>query len=295
VTGTLWSGSIGRGDELVVLPRGSRARVRGVQVHDAPVARADAGQRVAVNLTGLRVADIARGDVLATPDRAPKPTFRINARLTVKEEPNRVIVHHGTREATAKAVHVKEDVWQLRLEAPLIADENDHIVIRSIAPPDTLGGGTITQTNPKRGPVAGPLAVPRPGTLRSDAGVGRPVPGGEPRSGPSAETLDALEQALKEAGHEPPLDQDSDPETLKVLQAQNRAIRVGRMHFHPEAIQDIENRVRTLCARDGEVTIATLRDELSTTRKYAQALLEHFDAARLTLRVGDVHRLRRGR
>src|SRR5205085_640562 len=63
VTGTLWSGSIGRGDELMLLPQRRQARVRGVQVHDQPVERALAGQRVALNLTGVAVADVARGDV----------------------------------------------------------------------------------------------------------------------------------------------------------------------------------------------------------------------------------------
>ena len=64
VTGTLWCGSVGRGDELALLPAAARLRVRGVQVHDQPVDRAPAGQRVAVNLVGVAVAEIERGDVL---------------------------------------------------------------------------------------------------------------------------------------------------------------------------------------------------------------------------------------
>jgi selenocysteine-specific elongation factor len=50
--------------------------------------------------------------------------------------------------------------------------------------------------------------------------------------------------------------------------------------------------VTALCERDGAVSIAGLRDALSTSRKYAQALLEHFDAVRLTRRLGDEHVLR---
>src|SRR5207247_7710407 len=65
VTGTLWEGSVGRGDVLRILPSGRRTRVRGVQVHDAPVERAAAGQRVAVNLVGVDVAGVQRGDVVA--------------------------------------------------------------------------------------------------------------------------------------------------------------------------------------------------------------------------------------
>ena len=47
VTGTLWSGSVGEGDELLAEPTRTRVRVRSVQVHDRPVERAEAGQRVA--------------------------------------------------------------------------------------------------------------------------------------------------------------------------------------------------------------------------------------------------------
>jgi selenocysteine-specific elongation factor len=63
------------------------------------------------------------------------------------------------------------------------------------------------------------------------------------------------------------------------------------MHIHPDALAHVEQRVLAL----DEITLAALRDDLQTSRKYAQALLEHFDAARLTLRVGDVRKLRRPR
>ena len=68
VTGTLWSGEVGRGDELEVLPQGRHVRVRGVQVHDQSVDRAPAGQRVAVNLIGTAVDELERGDVLVSGD-----------------------------------------------------------------------------------------------------------------------------------------------------------------------------------------------------------------------------------
>jgi selenocysteine-specific elongation factor len=67
------------------------------------------------------------------------------------------------------------------------------------------------------------------------------------------------------------------------------------MHVHPDALAAVEARLVALAERDGEVTLAGLRDALGTSRKYAQALLEHFDAARVTLRVGDARVLRSGR
>ena len=73
-----------------------------------------------------------------------------------------------------------------------------------------------------------------------------------------------------------------------------QAVRVARnLHFHPEPLAELEARVIALCERDGSATIASVRDELDTSRKYAQALLEHLDGEKVTRRVGDEHVLRR--
>ena len=154
VTGTLWSGTIGRGDELELLPSGGRARVRGVQVHDQAVEVAQAGQRVAVNLTGIAKAEIARGDVLAASDAGLRPTYLIDAELEFGErEPahgERVQVHHGTRESPARLAWLGGRFWQIRLEQPLVAGREDRLVIRQIAPPDTLGGGRVLDAHPRK-------------------------------------------------------------------------------------------------------------------------------------------------
>jgi len=163
VTGTLWSGDIGRGDELALLPSGRRVRVRGVQVHDDTVERAPAGQRVAVNLTGVAVADVGRGDVLQTPAAELRESFLIDAELEFEDrEPRhgeRVQLHHGTREAAARLAWLGGRFWQARLEQPLIACAGDRLVVRQIAPADTLGGGRVLDPHPrKHGPSTELLA-----------------------------------------------------------------------------------------------------------------------------------------
>ena len=67
VTGTLVGGSIKPEDELALLPGDTRVRVRGVQVHGKRRGEAAAGQRTAVNLGGIDVGDIHRGQTLASP------------------------------------------------------------------------------------------------------------------------------------------------------------------------------------------------------------------------------------
>src|SRR4051794_23021155 len=147
VTGTLWSGAVAAGDAVTILPRGLRARVRSVQVHDVGVDRADAGQRVALNLNGVGWREVGRGDVVCGADCSLTPTYLIDATVRWDIDPpaesTRFHVHHGTREAPARVVPLGDGYVQLRLEAPLIAAAGDRFVLRSVAPPDTVGGGVV--------------------------------------------------------------------------------------------------------------------------------------------------------
>ena len=104
-TGTLWSGAIAAGDVLRVEPRGTAVRVRSVQVHDAPVDRAEAGQRVAVNLPALERRYLARGDVLVEPGSYPV-SYGLDIRLEpLGEIPTAVTVHVGTKAVAAQRTH----------------------------------------------------------------------------------------------------------------------------------------------------------------------------------------------
>jgi selenocysteine-specific elongation factor len=147
VTGTLWSGTIGEGDELLVEPGGRRVRVRSVQVHDRPVGRADAGQRVAVSLPGVERQEIGRGDVLVTPG-AFQPSFRLDVALErVGDIPARIQLHHGTAETDARVVPVGDRFAQLRLTRPVVAARGDRVVLRTET---TVGGGVVLDPVPPR-------------------------------------------------------------------------------------------------------------------------------------------------
>src|SRR3954463_3045636 len=117
-TGTLWSGTIGEGDELSLEPRGRTVRVRSVQVHDRGVERAEAGQRVAAALPGVERQELRRGDVLVTPG-ALRPSFRLDVLVEpLGEIPARVVLHHGTAETTARVARAGDRFAQLRLSRP---------------------------------------------------------------------------------------------------------------------------------------------------------------------------------
>jgi selenocysteine-specific elongation factor len=144
VTGTLWSGSIGEGDELRIEPAGLDARVRSVQVHDRAVERAEAGQRVAVALPGIERHQLSRGDALVEPGAYP-----VTYRLDIAAEgdlPAAVTVHVGTADVPARLVR-KGRYAQLRLEQPVVAARGDRVVLRTDS---TVGGGIVLDPLPPR-------------------------------------------------------------------------------------------------------------------------------------------------
>lgn len=166
VTGTMWSGTASRDDEIELYPQGKRGRVRGVQVHSDSVTRASAGQRVAINLAGLDLDEISRGDIVAAPGSLTV-TDRIDVRLTYLGVPGqdkpfvsgaRVHVHHGTREVLGRVLLMGAEELacgsaafaQIRLEEPLAPRYGDRFIIRSYSPVYTIGGGLVLDVSPPR-------------------------------------------------------------------------------------------------------------------------------------------------
>ncbi|MCL4290137.1 MAG: selenocysteine-specific translation elongation factor [Thermoleophilia bacterium] len=164
VTGTLWSGSIGTGDELELAPAGRRIRVRSVQVHERAVDRAPAGQRVAVSLPGVERGEVRRGDALVAPGAFPV-SYRLDVLLLELPGSARdralpahatVHVHHGTAEHLARLVRVGERYAQLRLATPAVAARGDRLVLREQT---TVGGGIVLDPAPPRRPSEERLAL----------------------------------------------------------------------------------------------------------------------------------------
>ena len=146
VTGTLWSGTVGEGDELRVEPRGLDVRVRSVQVHDRAVERAEAGQRVALAIPGVERERIARGDALVERGAFPV-TYRLDVTLEELEDvPAAVTVHLGTADVPARVAR-SDRYAQLRLERPVVAAAGDRVVLRTRS---TVGGGVVLDPRPPR-------------------------------------------------------------------------------------------------------------------------------------------------
>lgn len=156
-TGTLLSGQINTGDSLQIYPTGGVYRVRNIQVHGQKVPTAEAGQRVAINLSGLETGVLERGQVLAAPGSL-QPTYRLDVKLqylTGAPKPlknrARVRIYLGSAELLGRVILLDreelepgaEAYIQLQMEEPVAAARGDHLVLRSYSPMRTIGGGMV--------------------------------------------------------------------------------------------------------------------------------------------------------
>jgi len=253
VTGTLWAGSLRVGEDVVILPRGLRSHVRRLQVHGETVEEAVAGQRTAVNLPGVEVADIERGEVLCRPDTL-RPSEGFDATLSLLADADRPLAnrtrvhfHLGTSELLARVVLLdreelapgEQGYAHLRLESPSAALPGDRYVIRSYSPAVTIGGGSILDPNPPqtrrpRGRIVEHLRVLE---------QGRPV--------------ERVERHLLAAGWGPvgpgelrartDLDEAAVRESLEALTAAGRAVAVGSRGelglLHAERVGRLEEEI----------------------------------------------------
>jgi selenocysteine-specific elongation factor len=123
------------------------------------------------------------------------------------------------------------------------------------------------------------------------------LPAHEPRLAPPEEAAaQAFVVALRASPFSPPDPSAGgfDDELLAYLEAKGEIVRVaGGVAFAAEAYREMVERVSAHVRDNGSVTLAQVRDMFGTSRKYAQALLEHLDAKRITRRVGDDRVLRR--
>ena len=164
VTGTLIEGCLHEGEPAELVPSGAATRIRNLQVHGKSVETAYAGQRVAVNLGGLKKSDVKRGDTVAKPGSVPISRM-LDVKLTNLPDSQRIItndmqvhLYHGSMVLLCKVVLLDRDELQpgesgyaqLRLTENIACKNGDRFVIRFYSPLETIGGGVILDDMPRR-------------------------------------------------------------------------------------------------------------------------------------------------
>jgi selenocysteine-specific elongation factor len=163
VTGTLRDGSLSVGDEVEILPNGLQGRIRGIQTHKKKEESAIPGSRTAVNVSGVDVEQVRRGDVLTHPGQY-QATRRIDVRFKALKDIHKPLVHGdevkffvgaGETVATLRLLGTEEikagdEGWiQLELRDPTVALRGDRYILRRPSPGETLGGGAVIDHQPK--------------------------------------------------------------------------------------------------------------------------------------------------
>ncbi|HEY5268704.1 MAG TPA: selenocysteine-specific translation elongation factor [Anaerolineales bacterium] len=163
VTGTLSDGKLATGDEVEILPSGLHGRIRGLQTHKKKEEAAVAGSRTAVNISGMDVEQIQRGEVVTRPGQY-RATQRLDLGFRLLPDVSASLRHHtevklfiGTSETIAdvrllgvEILNPGETGWlQLELRKPVVAVRGDRYILRRPSPGETLGGGMVVDPQPK--------------------------------------------------------------------------------------------------------------------------------------------------
>ncbi|HLW46247.1 MAG TPA: selenocysteine-specific translation elongation factor [bacterium] len=269
VTGTLWSGRVRPGDVLEVLPGQGEVRVRQVQSHGVPVDEARAGQRAALNLSGVGRDEVSRGNVLATP-RTIEPAGVIDARIRLlRGAPalpyrGRVRLYIAADEVIGRVRLLdrmrlepgESAAVQLVLERPVVAVRGDPFVLRRYSPMTTIGGGEV---------IASPAALRRRGQAAAaevaaleTSGLDARVLAAVRASAAAGTSVDALSPVLGEG-------RDRVAAEAELLVAGKRVLSIRGRLFAAEVAGDVRQAVlRTLAAYHTDVPwrIGMPRDEL---------------------------------
>jgi selenocysteine-specific elongation factor len=163
VTGTLVDGQLKVGEEIEILPTGIKSRIRGLQTHKQKETAAVPGSRTAVNITGVDVTRIQRGDVITHPGDY-QSTRRMDVSFRLLADASSDLIHNmdvkffiGASEMMARVrllgveqLRPGESGWvQLELRDPVVCMRGDRYILRRPSPPETLGGGVVIDPFPK--------------------------------------------------------------------------------------------------------------------------------------------------
>jgi len=164
ITGSLMSGKVKVGDNVMIYPSAIPSKVRGIQVHGESVEAAHSGMRTAINFQGLEKASIERGQVLSTAN-ALLPSYMVDVSLHYLESNkkkiknrSRVRLHTGTSEIMGNLILLEQEglrpgedtVAQIRLDVPVAVVRDDRFVLRSYSPVRTIGGGQVLNPVPEK-------------------------------------------------------------------------------------------------------------------------------------------------
>jgi selenocysteine-specific elongation factor len=279
ITGSVLSGTARTGDSLVLYPAGQVVKIRGLETHGVKTELIRAGQRAAINLTGVELGNIGRGMALSTAERGQVNSVwdvQVEWRQEV-EGGSRVRLHIGTGEFIGrlyKPKHSPDGQYRLALEAALGAGAGDRGILRLYSPQYLLGGVVLlgaAQGKAKEYPDRRPLSA---GVANQDGlkvvdtivkWQTSPVP---------------MEKIRRLAGYLPdPCIEDG----LRKLVASGKILRLDKYYIGAAKLQDIATKISQMLAEYHQaqpnrfgMPKEEIRQKLALGEKEFEILLVHF-------------------
>ena len=294
-TGTLVGGALHVGDTLQL--REGRGRIRGLQCLGEPVGDVEAIARVAVNVRGVAVSEIARGEALVPVDSPLSPSRRLVVARTPGGHrwPRHVLLSVGSRTIAAETTAPDRIV----LAEPLVLAAGDRGVVRDSSARVILGGLMVldphppTRSRPRRDPVSPPGRDPVSPRGRDPVNL----PARPAAAAPGERARHTGSEALAARLAANPLDSPNaaqlaawglDRTALGAGAAARWWLRLtGGVLVGPDAAAWTLARLPDL---PQPVTVSAARAAWGTSRRVALAVLAHLDGQRLTRRLGDDRR-----
>ena len=252
VAGIPTSGSVGVGDEVVLLPQGEKGRLRSIQVYGRGSSQAMAGQCAALNVPQWDHKAVARGNVVSVSNYfAPHVWYLCDLRLLDYEKADlknaaQVKFHTGTSETTARVYLFQEGsltpgrqcLVQILLNEPVIAGPRDPFILRAVSPTRTIGGGIVVEAIARR------LKRTHPEVLADIAERAKAV--GTPKDFveyclKSAEAFAADEAQLSHRSKTPP--KELAPILAQLVEAGRALPLGGKRHIHVDATKHVQERL----------------------------------------------------
>ncbi|MDA2934659.1 selenocysteine-specific translation elongation factor [Acidobacteria bacterium AH-259-D05] len=164
ITGTPYTGVLKKGELVTVYPPCKAGKVRGIEIFNEQADMAVAGQRTALNLTGMEKEDLSRGMIISRANTFT-PSYMVDVVVHLlpsapKALKNRSAIrfHHGSAELIGRIYLLAEEelrpgdscLAQLRLQSPTVCCPKDHFILRRYSPMTTIGGGVVLDSNPHK-------------------------------------------------------------------------------------------------------------------------------------------------
>ena len=311
VTGTLRLGSIDTESKISLLPQNRKLSIRGIHVHGKNISEAKKGQRIAINLRGIKADEVDRGNVISSKDFLTKTTM-IETEVKLLDQPlfslkNNTIVHFliGTLDIPAR-IKIKEKnilnngekaLAKFFFKKPVVTHKDEKFIIRSFSPSRTIGGGKVIRVNVSKRDIKAieapkKLTLPKVDFLKIDLDQAQ------------TKIINDLEKKYLDLGHnvesqENILDgKETTKEMNSLLLKQGKLVSLKQYDRHDKCLVHTKNldifksKIKESFPYPSKFTIAQVRDLLATSRKSVIPIMEHFDNTGVTQRFGDFRRLR---